>query len=53
MNTAKRINELRNTPGKPVWQRNYYDRILRDDQDSDNLAEYIATNPLRWRVDKD
>ena len=28
---TKRINEIRNTPGQPVWQRNYFDRIIRDD----------------------
>ena len=28
---AKRINELRGTPGAPVWQRNYYERVLRDE----------------------
>ena len=53
MNTAKKINLLRGKPGTPVWQRNYYDRALRDDKDCDDLIEYILTNPLRWGFDKD
>jgi hypothetical protein len=31
--TTKRINELRGTPGKPVWPRNYYEHIIRDEAD--------------------
>lgn len=53
MNTAKRINLLRGTPGEAVWQRNYYDMILRSDKDYDSLVEYIMTNPQRWGLDKD
>lgn len=53
MNSAKNINLLRGTPGTPIWQRNYYDRALRDDKDCDDLIEYILTNPLRWGFDKD
>ena len=53
MNTAKRINAMRGTSGNPVWQRNYFDKILRVDKDYDALVEYILTNPIRWGIDKD
>lgn len=53
MNSAKKINELRKKAGKPVWQRGYYDRILRDDRDYDELVEYIYSNPNYWGIDKD
>ena len=53
MNSAKRINLLRGTPGTPVWQRNYYDHILHEDRECNELIEYIFTNPLRWGIDKD
>lgn len=53
MNTAKRINAMRNTPGVPIWHRNYFDRILRDDLDYDTISEYILTNPHRWGIDQD
>ena len=48
---TKHINELRKTPGHPVWQRNYYEHIIRDEADYDRIAEYIADNPRRWADD--
>ena len=46
---TKRINEMRHTPGKPVWQRNYYDRIIRDDQEMQRARRYVRLNPTRWK----
>lgn len=45
------ININRNTPRVPVWQRNYYEHIIRDEQELNNIREYIVTNPLRWELD--
>ena len=47
----KRINRLRQTPGKPVWQRNYHEHIIRNDEDLGNVREYILENPLHWEVE--
>ena len=44
---TKQINELRQTPGKPVWQRNYYDRIIRDDGELHRVRRNILSNPKR------
>jgi len=44
---TKRINGLRNTPGVPVWQRNYYEHIIRDERDLNCIREYISNNPMR------
>ena len=49
--TAKRINNLRNTRGAPVWQRNYYERIIRDDRELETVREYILDNPRKWAED--
>jgi len=49
--TTIRINELRGTPGTKVWQRNYFDRIIRDEKELDRIREYIETNPVRWSDD--
>jgi len=49
--SAKRINRLRRTDGIPVWQRNYYEHIIRNEREMDNIAKYIETNPLRWNED--
>lgn len=51
--SAKRINDLRSSPGTPVWQRNYYEHIIRDDHELDRAREYIADNPRRWADDQE
>jgi REP element-mobilizing transposase RayT len=45
--SARRINATRGTPGTSVWQRNYYERIIRNDDELNKIREYINTNPLR------
>lgn len=51
--SARRINELRKTPGVKVWQRNYYDRIIGSDREYEQIAAYIANNPANWLNDKE
>ena len=46
-----RINTLRNTPGRPLWQRNYFEHVIRDDQDLDAISAYILGNPSLWVTD--
>lgn len=45
--SARHINTARGTPGTPVWQRGYYDRIIRSEHALKQIAEYIMTNPIR------
>jgi leucyl-tRNA synthetase len=47
--TAKEINKLRGSEG-PVWQREYYDRIIRDEEHFANVFEYIQKNPERAKL---
>lgn len=42
---------LRNTPGHPVWQRNYYEHVIRDQEELDRIIRYIEQNPCRWEND--
>lgn len=49
--TSKRINIQRNSPGKPVWQRNYYERIIRGTAELHRIRRYNAENPERWKGD--
>lgn len=49
--STKLINELRGTPGAPVWQRNYFEHIIRNDHDFERIREYIAYNPIGWQMD--
>jgi len=49
--SARRINTVRKTPGLSVWQRNYYDHIIRSDHEHEEIASYIANNPAAWLTD--
>ncbi len=46
-----RINLMRGTEDIPVWQRNYYEHIIRNDKDLQNKTDYINANPLLWDQD--
>jgi putative transposase len=45
------VNKIRMTPGFPVWQRNYYEHIIRTGKSLDRLRRYIKENPARWHSD--
>ena len=49
---TKQINILRNTEGYPLWQRNYYENIIRNEKRYLQVIEYIEKNPLKWKEDK-
>jgi len=49
---TKRINELRNHPGMKLWQRNYYDHIIRNENELNRIRQYIINNPLNWEIDE-
>ena len=36
---------------KKLWQRNYYEHIIRDENSYLKISEYIKTNPLKWQDD--
>ena len=50
--TTKKINILRNAPKTPLWQRNYYEHIIRDRNSMNKIREYIINNPLSWSIDQ-
>jgi putative transposase len=50
---TKRINEIRNSQAEPVWQRNYYEHIIRNEEELIRIREYIYNNPARWRRDEE
>ena len=50
---TKQINGLRHTPGAKIWQRNYYEHVIRNDDDLAEIREYIANNPLQWHLDRE
>jgi REP element-mobilizing transposase RayT len=48
---TKQINVLRATPRVPVWQRNYWEHIIRDERSMLEFSTYIENNPFRWKED--
>jgi putative transposase len=49
--STKQINQLQRTPGHSLWQRGYYDRIIRNEKELDRIRRYIQENPLKWQLD--
>jgi putative transposase len=50
--SAKSINEIRRTTGRPVWQRGYYEHVIRNNRDLDRVRKYIDENPFVWEMKK-
>jgi hypothetical protein len=50
---AKRVNDIRGTPGASVWQRNYYERVIRNEDELGSIRQYIHVNPLKWELDRE
>jgi putative transposase len=48
---TRRINQVRKTPGQPVWQRNYHEHIIRHDKELNAIRQYIIDNPANWLQD--
>jgi REP element-mobilizing transposase RayT len=51
--SARRINKMRRSTGLTVWQRNYYERIIRNQAELDSIRLYIMDNPRRWAADQE
>lgn len=46
--SARRINRIRGNNKTPIWQRNYYERIIRNDIELSEIRKYFQDNSLRW-----
>lgn len=49
--STKRINDMRNTPGHKLWQRNYYEHVIQNENELLKIQKYIQENPLKWELD--
>ncbi len=49
---TKQINLFANTKGEKVFQRSYYDHVIRSQQDYDEIWQYIENNPRKWVMQK-
>ena len=50
--STRRVNTLREMPGLPLWQRNYYERVIRDEAELARISQYIIDNPASWADDE-
>ncbi len=51
--TTASINRRRNSPGAPLWQRNYYEHVIRNESELTRIREYIVNNPAQWAMDRE
>jgi putative transposase len=51
--STKKINQFRNSPGQTIWQRNYYEHIIRNNRSLNRIRCYIINNPIKWEFDKE
>ncbi|MBV6420406.1 MAG: hypothetical protein DAHOPDDO_01648 [Ignavibacteriaceae bacterium] len=49
---TKRLRELSDNSDLKIWQRNYYEHIIRNEIDLQNIRKYITLNPLKWEIDE-
>jgi len=49
--STKRINEYRSKMGSGIWQRNYYEHIIRNEPELSSIREYMQNNPMQWEMD--
>ena len=56
MTTNEYIKGIKNKGWKPFnnrfWQRNYYEHVIRNDEDLRDIREYVVGNPLKWEFDE-
>jgi len=50
---AIEANRILGTSGRPFWQRNYYEHVIRDEEELNIIRQYIRDNPLKWPLDPD
>ena len=51
MNASKEIHQING--GIEIWQRGYFDHIIRNEEDYLNHLQYIEENPMKWLMGKD
>ena len=50
---TRRANLARGTESQVIWQRNFYERVIRNERELNSIREYIMNNPLAWELDNE
>ena len=51
--SANAVNKVLGTSGQPFWQRNYYERVIRNERELHKVREYIINNPMKWLLNRE
>ena len=51
MQTTKSFHEIKHTSEK-LWQRDYFEHIIRNENELNHIREYIINNPLKWEINQ-
>jgi REP element-mobilizing transposase RayT len=51
--STRQINRMNKAKGNVIWQRNYYEHIIRNEEALNNIREYIVNNPINWVKDQE
>ena len=50
---TQRIHKRENTLGMSIWQRNYYEHVIRNEESLNRIRQYILDNPAQWTLDRE
>lgn len=50
---TKKFREFTNDHEGRIWQRNYYEHVIRNEKDNQAIYDYILTNPINWEIDEE
>jgi REP element-mobilizing transposase RayT len=51
--STMRINGILKSPGNKIWHRNYFERVVRNDDELNAIRTYIKDNPSNWQADSE
>jgi hypothetical protein len=51
--SSRKINQISKRTGQSIWQRGYYEHVIRTDESRDRIRRYIVNNPLSWHLDRE
>jgi len=50
--STKQTNIICHASGNQLWQRNYYENIIRNEESLNRIRDYIQNNPIKWELDE-
>ncbi len=50
---SNKAHHILDNPGITIWQRNYYEHVIRDEAELQKIRQYIHNNPLKWELDEE